>query len=167
MKTALTTFDVFAIIVILIPAVRCLFRGFTKEILSLVGLLGGIILGRLFCGQVGSLFHNWVQNQWAINAIGFVLIYFIINTACVVASFLMSKFMKKTALTAVDRLGGFALGVLKGVLIAGVFVLIVNSIAGSIDHSFLATSILARPILVIMKLITGIVIPAAKHAAAI
>jgi membrane protein required for colicin V production len=165
MKTSFTTFDVIAIIAILVPAARCLFRGFTKEILSLIGLIGGIILGRMFCGPAGSLFHAWVKSQWALNAIGFVIVYFVINTACVVTSLFLSKLMRKTALSSVDRLGGFALGALKGVLIAGLFVLLVNSVAGSIDHSFLATSILARPLLGFMKLLTGIVIPAAKHAA--
>ena len=167
MKTTFTLFDVVAMIAILVPAVRCLFRGFTKEILSLAGMIGGIILGRMFCGQAGSFFHAWVQNQWALNAIGFVIIYFVINTACAAASYFLGKIMKKTVLSSADRLAGFALGALKGILIAGLFVLLVNGVAGSIDHSFLKTSIFARPLLSFMKLLTGLIIPAAKHAASI
>jgi membrane protein required for colicin V production len=167
MKTSFTFFDIVALICIIVPAVRCLFRGFTKEILSLVGIIGGIILGRMFCGPVGSLFGSWVHYDWALRALGFVVVYFVVNTACSIASLILAKLMKKTPLTAADRLGGLALGVLKGILIVGVFVLLVNGIAGSIDHSFLKTSCFARPILSFMKLLTGIVIPAAKHAASI
>ncbi|MFA6448562.1 MAG: CvpA family protein [bacterium] len=165
MKTSFTFFDIVALICIIVPAVRCLFRGFTKEILSLVGIIGGIVLGRMLSVSVGSMFGAWIHYEWAMKAIGFVVVYFVFNTICSIAALILSKLMKKTPLTTADRLGGLALGAVKGFLVVGVFVLLVNGISGSIDHSFLKTSFIARPALGFMKLLTGIVIPAAKHAA--
>ncbi len=164
MKTGFTFFDFLTLAIILVPAVRCLFRGFTKEILSLGGLVGGLIFGRLLCGPVGAMFQTWVQNEYAQKAIGFVVVYLIINTSCIVAAYVLNRLMKKTPLTAADRLGGFALGALKGIFVVGLFVLLVNGISGSIDHSILKNSLFARPILVFMKFLTGLVFPAG-HAA--
>ncbi len=165
MKTGFTFFDFLATAIIIVPGVRCLFRGFTKEILSIGGLVGGLIFGRLLCGPVGAMFQTWVSNEYAQKAVGFVVVYIIINTACVIAAYLLTRLMKKTPLTAADRIGGFALGALKGIFIAGLFVLLVNGISGSIDHSILKNSILARPILTIMKLLTGLVFPSGHTAA--
>lgn len=158
----LGTFDIIALIVILIPAIKSLIKGFLKEIFETVGLVGGLILGRLLCVPVGSLFKAWISNEWAMKAVGFVVVYLIVFLACFIIQFVAKKAVNKVNLTTADRIGGFLVGAIKGMLLIGVFVLLVNGLTGSIDKSFLKDTYLARPLLGFMKIVTGIVIPTIK-----
>ncbi|HOX29201.1 MAG TPA: CvpA family protein, partial [bacterium] len=154
----MSTFDIIALIIIAAPGVRSMLRGFVKEAFSLGGIVVGLIAARLFHTQAAAFFKGWIKQDLFANALGYVSIYLAINVAAEVISFFLSKILKKAQLGAVDRLGGFAVGALKGLFVVGLFVMLVNGIAGSIDKSFLSGSLLARPILGFMKIITGVVI---------
>jgi len=157
-----TVFDIVALVIILLLAIRCLIRGFVKEILSLAGIIGGVILGRLYADQAAEFFMPWVDKESVALVAGFAAICIGCVIVASLASWLISRVIRKSFLGWIDRLAGFIVGALQGLLITGVFVLVIYGIYGSLDKSFLKDSVLAGPMLDMMHFLSGLVVPAIK-----
>ena len=152
-----SVFDLIALGVMFLLALRCVFRGFIKEVFSLAGLVGGIILGRLYYQDAAGFFRPWIERDVIQNVLGFAVICIGVIVITGVASWLISLLIKRTFLGLLDRVAGFCVGAVQGLLLVGVFVMIVSAFAGSVDDSFLDDSVLVRPILSFMNFISGIV----------
>jgi membrane protein required for colicin V production len=155
----MSSFDAISLILIGVLGIRSAFRGFIKEIFSFVGIVMGIISARLYCHQAAEFFSVWIKNEYIASALGFALILFFIIIAMGAVSWIVFRIIKHTMLNPANHIAGFFVGAIQGMLIAGLFVLVVNGIAGSIDNSFLKSSFMAHPLLGFMKFISGIVLP--------
>lgn len=154
------TFDIVAAVVILALALRCVLRGFIREVFSLAGIIGGIILARLYFTYAAGLFTPWVENRTLANSLGFASICLSVILISAIASWLISRIIRRTFFGVLDRLGGLVVGALQGVLLAGLFVWVVVAAFGSLDNSFLKNSVLAPYLLDTIMFIAGKVSPA-------
>jgi membrane protein required for colicin V production len=152
-------FDMVGLVIISVMGLRCAMRGFIKEAFSLAGIVLGLILARALGHSIGAMYN--MSNVYISNAFGYATVLFAVILISAIAAWIISMTIKKTFLSLTDRLAGFAVGMAQGMLVVGLFVLVINGLAGSLDKSFLRDSIIAHPILGFMKFISGLILPGA------
>ncbi|MCF7943345.1 MAG: CvpA family protein [Spirochaetia bacterium] len=109
--------DIIALIVLLVAALRAMFKGFVKEFMAkagiLIGFLGALMFSSLLAGYLDDRF---ALGNWS-NIISFILLF--------AAGFLLSQIAASTVrsvleglhLAFLDNILGFLLGLLEGAVL--------------------------------------------------
>jgi len=120
----MTLADYLIIAAILLSAVAGALRGFLREAVALGAWIIGLFLAWHFSDLVephlGGLLAGSEVRPWAARAI--VLVLVLILGACVGA--LLGHFVRLSIFSGMDRLLGFAFGLLRGFVLLGVFVIL-------------------------------------------
>jgi len=120
----MTAFDFIAIVVVAISVGFGVWRGFVREVLSLLSWIASFWLARLFAGVVAG----WMPSSWTHQglryAIGFIAVMLVSVLVLSLLSMLVVRLVKAAGLTASDRMLGAVFGVLRGLLIVVVLVLV-------------------------------------------
>lgn len=93
--------------------------GLVTGILNVIAIYVGLLLSGLFAGRVLSLFWDGVDSEAISTAIGYVIIFVAVFIASRIVAAIVKKALKVTFMGWVDNLGGIAVGLVAGVLIAG------------------------------------------------
>lgn len=131
-------FDLIVLAALLISAGIAFFRGFIREVLTILGVLGGLVAA-YFCGPLLSpMVRGWFENggdgedQKLFNLVPYDVVadglaygsvFIIVVIVLSVASHLLSGWAKAVGLGAVDRTLGVIFGILRGVIILGLLYL--------------------------------------------
>jgi membrane protein required for colicin V production len=114
----MTTFDIIVYSILGLSVIFSLFKGFVKEIFSLLSYLGGYLMASKYQGVFSKLLIESIPSKPIAKIIAFTAIY--ILTAIIISimgrvarSFIMSA----TQLSGFDRLAGGIVGFAKGVII--------------------------------------------------
>jgi membrane protein required for colicin V production len=114
----MTTFDVVVYSILGLSVIFSLFKGFVKEIFSLLSYLGGYLMASKYQGVFSQLIIESIPSKPIAKLIAFVGIY--ITTAIIISligrvarGFIMSA----TQLSGFDRLAGGLVGFARGVII--------------------------------------------------
>jgi membrane protein required for colicin V production len=118
--------DLFIIGVIAISAIISLFRGFTKEAISLATWVLAFWLALTFSTRLAATLHGSIDSPTARIAIAFAILFVVTVILGGVVNFLVSQLVEKTGLSGTDR----ALGVVFGILRGGLIVVILVMLAG-------------------------------------
>ena len=118
--------DLFIIGIIVISAIISLFRGFTKEAISLATWLLAFWLALTFSSRLAATLHGTLDSPTARLAIAFAILFVVTVILGGIVNFLVSQLVEKTGLSGTDR----ALGVVFGVLRGGLIVVILVMLAG-------------------------------------
>jgi len=126
----MTPADYVILFLFVVSAVAGLWRGFTREALSLVTLLAAIWLAWAFAGRLEPLLGDWAGappevRVWAARVIIFVLALL----AGGVVSWLARKLIRHTGLSGIDRLLGGVFGLVRAAVFVGLAVLILRFVA--------------------------------------
>lgn len=115
----MTTFDIVVYFILGLSVIFSLFKGFVKEVFSLLSYLGGYLMASKYQGVVSQLLIENIPSKPIAKLIAFAGIY--IMTAIIISligrvarGFIMSA----TQLSGVDRLAGGFVGFARGVIIA-------------------------------------------------
>ena len=114
----MTTFDIIVFSVLGLSVIFSLFKGFVKEIFSLLSYLGGYLMASKYQGVFSQLIMESIPSKPIAKLIAFAGIY--IMTAIIIS--LMGRIargfiMSATQLSGFDRLAGGFVGFAKGVII--------------------------------------------------
>ena len=94
-----------------------LWRGFTREALSLVGWIAGFVLASRYSGLASEYLEQWISGDLVRQVVAFVLIL----AACLIVTSLLARLMasliEAVGLSVFDRLLGSAFGFVRGVVI--------------------------------------------------
>jgi membrane protein required for colicin V production len=106
-----------------------LWRGFTREAISLAGWVAAFVIANMFVGELASLIA-----QWIVNVTGrYVVAYAILFAGTLVLAGILARFsvqvVRATGLSLLDRLMGTAFGFARGIIIALVAVYILRHLA--------------------------------------
>jgi membrane protein required for colicin V production len=118
--------DLFIIGVIAISAVISLFRGFTKEAISLATWVLAFWLALSFSSKLAGTLHGTIDSPTARIAVAFAILFVVTVILGGIVNFLVAQLVEKTGLNGTDR----ALGVVFGVLRGGLIVVILVMLAG-------------------------------------
>ncbi|MEM7466021.1 MAG: CvpA family protein [Pseudomonadota bacterium] len=119
--------DVAILVVIGVSTLISLFRGFVREVLSLVAWVIAIWVAYTFCGRVAPIFESLVSIPSAQQALAFVILLVLTLIGVGIVNFFISKLIESTGLTGTDRALGMVFGVLRGIVIVGLLVLLAGA----------------------------------------
>jgi membrane protein required for colicin V production len=121
-----TPVDYVIVLICVVSAGIGVWRGFVKEALSLLTLLAAIWLAWRFAALVEPMLGEWAGapevRVWTARIIVFVLVLI----AGAVISWLARMLVRHTGLSGVDRLLGAGFGLVRGVLIVGLAVIVLE-----------------------------------------
>ncbi|MBN1697902.1 MAG: CvpA family protein [Spirochaetales bacterium] len=118
--------DIIFIVVWIVVTIRCAFRGFIEEVLSMAGIILGILGAVFLSGPLAVLLNNTFKlGMWSqlIAFLGcFVIIYLIVK----VLESVIRNIFDKLNLEKLDKALGFVLGIVEGFLLISVAIILLN-----------------------------------------
>jgi len=134
--------DYLLIAVIGLSMVLSLWRGFVREIISLIGLVAAFFVAGRVSGQAGDFLGRWITNGSLADIAGFVLVFVLVMVIVGIIGMFVRKLVDAADLTATDRSLGVLFGFARGGLLVSLAFLIFTSYASS-DQPWLKSSKLA------------------------
>jgi membrane protein required for colicin V production len=117
-------FDIGVGIALLIGGVWSLFRGLTREVLSILGIITAFVLSFQGYPYIAEHLESLITQDWLRQAIGFGLIFLATVVFYVLFAKLLHRLVKAAGLSLLDRvLGGF-FGLIKVSLVVSALLLI-------------------------------------------
>ncbi|MDX8377726.1 MAG: CvpA family protein [Mariprofundales bacterium] len=120
-------FDYLLLGLIGVSTVLSLWRGFVREIVSLLGLIAAFVVASQFSGLGGEYLEQWLDNRMLADTAAFILLFIITMICVALVGVLLGKLVDSAELTATDRTLGMFFGLARGILIIGLFFLIFTS----------------------------------------
>ena len=93
--------------------------GLVSAAFNAVAIYVGLFLSGLFAGRVLSLLWDGIESEALSTTIGYVIIFVAVFLASRIVASIIKKTHKVTFMGWVDNVGGIAIGLVAGVLIAG------------------------------------------------
>lgn len=135
--------DIFIIIVISFSLIRGFFRGFIKEIASIVGVIAGFYGAYTYYKLLASYLIPWLSN-WGdyLNIACFCILFFAIVSITAMIAYIIKEFLRVVFLGWVDKLFGVIFGAIKGTLLTSVVFLTLTAFLPG-EPEFITKSTLA------------------------
>lgn len=115
--------DIIIAVAILISIVIGFVRGFIKEAFSIGALLVAIWAALFFGPTVGGISESWISSEGLQMWIGRALVFAAVLALGGLLGWGVSKIIRKSVLSGMDRLLGSLFGACRGILLVAVFVL--------------------------------------------
>jgi membrane protein required for colicin V production len=143
-------FDIVLCLIILILMIRGTIKGFIAEVLSMAAVILGIGLAVIFSGMLSKVVTSiFGESIWS-PVIAFLGIFIIVYLIVKLLEGAIHKGIEKLNLHKLDRVMGFLLGFIEGILVISCIVLIIR-IQPFVDADEMITgSIFARIILPVL-----------------
>jgi membrane protein required for colicin V production len=114
----MTTFDIIVYSILGFSVIFSLFKGFLKEIFSLISYLGGYLMASKYQGVFSKVLMESIPSKPIAKVIAFTVIYILIAIIISLMGRVARGFIiSATQLSGLDRLGGCIVGFAKGVII--------------------------------------------------
>jgi membrane protein required for colicin V production len=114
--------DVVLGLVLVASVVAAFRRGLTREIIGLVSVVVGFVLGLWFYGWAGSFVEPHLKSPQAAHLAGFIMVFCGVLLVGALVGFVVGRFLRVTGLSFFDHILGAGFGVLRAALIAVVVV---------------------------------------------
>ena len=118
-----TTFDIAALLTVLVCLSISAMRGLMGEVVSFVGWIVALILARALAVPVSDVVFTSMNPRPMAVVCAFVLVYIAARIGIVLLHQVLDLVVKKVKLSGVNRMLGGILGTIKGVLVVGLVVL--------------------------------------------
>ncbi len=116
-------FDIFAVTFLLISAVWSCYRGFVREIFSLVSLIAGYVTASMFSGAIAPYFKIIVDQKHYQEMASFALLFIVSSILANLLGLLIRKSLHiSSAFGLMDRIAGVGAGLVKGTLVLALLV---------------------------------------------
>jgi membrane protein required for colicin V production len=120
--------DLIVLIVLVLFALRGFFRGFFREIFSLAGLIAGFMLAVAYERSASAFIARyWQMSPLVLKGIAFIGIFFSVYFLLSLIGWLLHRSEKLLFFKTVNRAGGVAIGMGKGVALAALAVFFLAS----------------------------------------
>lgn len=150
-------FDYILIGLVGLSVVLSLWRGFVREIISLIGLVAAFFAASRASGYAGDFLGEWITNGTVADIAGFALVFVLIMLIVGITGAIIRKLVDMADLTATDRTLGVVFGAARGILLIALAFLIFTSYAKP-DYKWMKNSMLT-PYAIKMGDMLGSVIP--------
>ena len=122
----MTQVDVLILTVIAISSAFGVWRGFIKEVLSLLSWIAALLVSRVYSESLASMLGNLIDNPSVRYVTAFSILFVFIIMLGTALNHFMSKLLVVAGLKALDRLLGAGFGVARGTVIVLVVLFISN-----------------------------------------
>lgn len=128
--------------IIVFSIIISFFRGFSREAVSLVVWVVGIMVALKFADPTSIFFKTWIASPTLRYIIAFATLFLIIFIAGILLNAAIHALVKKAGLSLTDRMLGVIFGAARGLLIVAVLLMFV-SVGKVKDGTYLTQSRLA------------------------
>lgn len=132
---AFNALDLFVIVLLILSALRSLFRGLVHEVLSLLGWIIIIVAIRFYSPILGEMLMGWFPIE-KIPAVLSAVVFLLVSLLSL--QFLLIKTVKGmisvTGLSIIDRLLGGVFGVLRGIVILVLPLMFLRDLSVANEH---------------------------------
>lgn len=115
--------DIFIAVAIAISIAVGFIRGFVKEAISIGALLLAIYASLYFGPVIGGVSHSWLSTEELQMWFGRVLVFAVVLSIGGLLGWGISKLVRLSVLSGVDRLAGSLFGALRGILLVAVAII--------------------------------------------
>jgi len=115
--------DILIIVAVAISIIVGIFRGLVKEAISIGALLFAIWAALYFGPSVGDVSENWFSSEELQMWFGRILVFAVILALGGLLGWGISKLVRLSVLSGMDRFLGSLFGVLRGILLVAVFII--------------------------------------------
>ena len=115
--------DILIVAAVLVSIIVGIIRGFVKEAISIAALLIAIWAALYFGPEAGEISENWFKSEELQMWFGRVLVFLVILSLGGLAGWGVSKLVRLSVLSGMDRLLGAAFGVARGILLVAVAII--------------------------------------------
>ena len=115
--------DIIIVVAVSISVIIGIYRGFVKEAISLAALLVAIWAALYFGPGVGEISDSWIASQDLRMWFGRVLVFVVILAIGGLIGWGVTKLVRLSVLSGMDRLAGAVFGLGRGVLLVAVFII--------------------------------------------
>ncbi len=115
--------DIIIAVALLVSVVVGLMRGFVKEAISIAALLIAIWAALYFGPAVGDVSSSWLSSEGLQMWFGRLLVFAIILSLGGLLGWGISKLVRMSVLSGMDRFFGSLFGAVRGVLLLAVFII--------------------------------------------
>lgn len=133
-------FDWFVVVVVGISALISLWRGFVREAMSLAGWVVAFIVANLAAIYLADAIGDLIANRTGRYIVAWSVLFLLTLVSCSFAAKLVSKVIKASGLSLIDRALGSIFGILRGALIVMAIVFVVREIIPKSEQSLLDDS---------------------------
>lgn len=116
--------DLVFLIMIVVSMLISLFRGFVKEIISLVTWILAAWIGFFYSPKLAEIFRHYIENPTLRVVLAFILLFVVVLIIGTLINILLSRFVKTVGLSTLDRMIGIMFGFIRGIILVAVIVLI-------------------------------------------
>jgi membrane protein required for colicin V production len=141
-----------------------IYWGFIRQVLSVVGLIAGLVLANRYGGAVAGWLSSFFSSAALVQVLGFVLVLIAVSAAVSLLATLLHRFIGLLFLGWLDHLIGGVLGLLQGTLISTVIVLVAAFFASEQLTDALAHSRVAPQLVRWLGALVLVFLPAPLHA---
>jgi membrane protein required for colicin V production len=111
---------------VLLALFRSLWTGFSRSVASLLGLVMGFWVAIHHFNGLALRLSHWLHDPLWRSLVAFCLLFFLVYLAFLVAGILAHGLLKVMKLGWIDRLLGAAVGLAKGLVLAGVLLFLLT-----------------------------------------
>jgi len=115
--------DILIAVAIVISVIVGIIRGFVKEAISIASLLVAIWAALFFGPGIGEISDSWISSPDLQAWFGRILVFAVILSIGGLLGWGISKLVRLSVLSGMDRLAGAVFGAGRGVLLAALFIL--------------------------------------------
>jgi membrane protein required for colicin V production len=127
----ISIFDIISVSLILILGIKGVINGFIKEVLGLIGIVGGIFVASRFAKEAGVLIDKNIfslDNSATLYLAGFISVLLIFWIVSLFLGHLLESLVKMSGLGMIDKLAGFAVGSMKIFLVFSILAVTLSNI---------------------------------------
>ena len=105
-------FDIVVVALIVLLGLKGLFRGITKELFGIIGIVGGVFIASRLANEVGEVVNSIIpmDNENTILLSGFVAALVVFWVIAYILGLLVSKMFSLSGLGVFDKIFGFVFG---------------------------------------------------------
>ena len=115
--------DIVIIVAVTISVIIGIVRGFVKEAISIAALLVAIWAALFFGPAVGEISESWIASKELQVWFGRILVFAVILSIGGLLGWGISKLVRLSILSGMDRLAGAVFGAARGILLVALLVL--------------------------------------------
>lgn len=116
--------DTVIVVVLLVCGALGIYWGLIRQLLSIAGLVAGVVLASRYGPEVAGWLSSFIQNDQVVQALGFLGVVFAVSSLASLFATLLHRFAGLLFLGWLDHLAGGLLGLLQGALVVAVVVAI-------------------------------------------
>ena len=116
-------FDILIIIIFGFCLIRGFFRGFIKEISSIIGVLGGFYAAYTYYMEFATLLSGWISDKSYLYIVSFLIVFCGVFLIISIVGVVIKYILNIAFLGWIDRICGAGFGIIKATLIASVLLI--------------------------------------------